>query len=229
MIRFDFRAIIADQTRVIMSSETSQAKPKPKASGKRADAQRNLDRLLRTALEVFAKSGVDAPVREIAEKAGVGIGTLYRHFPQRSDLVAAVFRNEVDDCAKAGPELAAQHSAGEALVRWIERYVEFIVTKRGLATALNSGDPAFKSLPDYFLQQLRPVVQRLLDAAVASGEIRTGVEPDDLLYAVSGLCTPPGCTTPADAWRMVALFVDGLRYGAAVTSTETAQPTPTES
>src|SRR5579859_7273976 len=101
----------------------------------RADAQRNIDALLQAALEVFAFSGVDAPVREIAEKAGVGIGTVYRHFPQRADLVAAVFRREIDACADAAPLLAAQNSPGDALAKWIHRYTAFIATKRGLAAA----------------------------------------------------------------------------------------------
>jgi len=137
----------------------------------RADAQRNMEALLRTALTVFDSSGVDAPVREIAKKAGVGIGTIYRHFPRRSDLVVAALRSEIDACANAGTELAAKHNAGEALVEWIERYVEFVTTRRGLAAALNSNDPALKALPGYFQQRLRPVVQSLLDAGVAAGEI----------------------------------------------------------
>src|SRR6202030_2101614 len=102
----------------------------------RADAQRNLDTLLETAKAVFTTSGVDAPVREIAEKAGVGIGTVYRHFPQRSDLIAAVFRREIDACADAAPVLAAEHEPGEALARWMQRYAAFIAAKRGLAKAL---------------------------------------------------------------------------------------------
>src|SRR5690349_21628346 len=88
----------------------------------RADARRNLDGLLRAAMAVFTTSGVDAPVREIAEKAGVGIGTVYRHFPQRADLVAAVFRQEIDDCADAAPALASAHDPAEAVARWLQRY-----------------------------------------------------------------------------------------------------------
>jgi AcrR family transcriptional regulator len=169
-----------------------------------------MDALLRTALAVFDSSGVDAPVREIAKKAGVGIGTIYRHFPRRSDLVVAAF----DACANAGAELAAKHRAGEALVRWIGRYVEFVTTRRGLAAALNSNDPALKALPTYFQERLRPVVQSLLDAGVAAGEIRKGVQPDELLCAVAALCAPLESPDPPDARRMVALFIDGLRYGA---------------
>ena len=109
----------------------------------RADAQRNIDALLQAALAVFATSGVEAPVREIAEKAGVGIGTVYRHFPQRSDLIAAVFRREIDACADAAPLLAREHAPFDALANWMERYAAFIATKRGLAAALHSGNPAF--------------------------------------------------------------------------------------
>src|ERR1700733_3466976 len=116
----------------------------------RADAQRNIDALLQAAMAVFAKSGVDAPIREIAERAGVGVGTLYRHFPQRSDLIAAVFRREIDACADLAPILADQHEPFEALANWMQRYAAFIATKRGLATALHSGDPAFDTLHGYF-------------------------------------------------------------------------------
>jgi AcrR family transcriptional regulator len=180
----------------------------------RADAQRNIDTLLRSAMTVFATSGVDAPVREIAEKAGVGIGTVYRHFPQRSDLIVAVFRREVDACADAAAVLAAEHQPGEALALWMQRYVDFISAKRGLAAALHSGDPAYDTLPAYFQKRLRPALQTLLEAATAAGEVRTGIKPDDLLRAVPSLCAPAYGGDPAHARRMVALLADGLRYGA---------------
>jgi AcrR family transcriptional regulator len=180
----------------------------------RADAQRNLDVLLQSAMAVFATSGVDAPVRQIAEKARVGVGTVYRHFPQRSDLIVAVFRREVDACADAAAFLAAEHEPGEALARWLRRYVDFISAKRGLAAALHSGDPAYDTLPAYFQQRLRPALKTLLDAAVATGEVRSGVKPDDLLHAVPSLCAPAHDGDPARSQRMLALLVDGLRYGA---------------
>src|ERR1700747_1967979 len=119
----------------------------PRVRHLRADAQRNLDVLLQSAMAVFATSGVDAPVRQIAETAGVGVGTVYRHFPQRSDLIVAVFCREVDACASSRVDLAAEHKPGEALARWMQRYVDFISAKRGLAAALHSGDPAYDSLP----------------------------------------------------------------------------------
>lgn len=176
----------------------------------RADAQRNLDALLEAAKAAFAASGVDAPVREIASKAGVGIATVYRHFPQRSDLVAAVFRREVDACAAAAPALAREHEPAEALARWLRRYTTFVATKRGLAAALHSGDSAFDALPGYFKQHLEPALRSLLDAAVAAGEIRGDVEPYDLLRAVGSLSTATG----DESRHMVEVLIDGLRHGA---------------
>lgn len=181
----------------------------------RADAQRNLEALLEAAATVFATSGVDAPIRQIAAKAGVGVATLYRHFPQRSDLIAAIVRRGIDSCADAGRVLSSKHPPTEALARWMQRYVDLIATKRGLATALHSGDPAYQALPAYFEQRLKPTLRALLDNAVATGEIRGGVEADDLLRAVPSLCmSAEGKEGLARTRRMVALLVDGLRYGA---------------
>jgi AcrR family transcriptional regulator len=180
----------------------------------RADARRNLDALLRAAMAVFATSGVDAPVREIAEKAGVGVGTVYRHFPQRSDLIKAIVRQEVDACAEAAAALAADHAPGEALGLWMQRLVDFVMTKRGLAAALHSGDPAYQSLPDYFLSRLTPALQSLLDSAAAAGDVRGDVNAGELLLAGARLATPAKNGESAQARRMVALLVDGLRYGA---------------
>jgi AcrR family transcriptional regulator len=179
----------------------------------RIDAQRNIDALLQAAVEVFATSGVDAPVREIVDKAGVGIGTFYRHFPQRADLVAAVFRREIDACADAAPVLAAQHGPGEALARWMQRYAAFLGTKRGLAAALHSGNPAFEPLPAYFQQRLEPALRALLESAAAAGEVRTDFAARDLLDAVASVCRTAYDRGPEHARHMVALLVDGLRYG----------------
>lgn len=180
----------------------------------RADARRSIDSLLEAAKAVFATSGVDAPPKKIADLAGVGVGTLYRHFPQRSDLVKAVFQREVDACADTAPVLAAAHEPGVAVEKWLHRYTEFLATKRGLATALHSGDPAFDALPGYFLQRLGPALESLLEAASASGDIRADVSARDLLYAVASLCQPMPDEGSAYSQRMVALLIDGLRYGA---------------
>ncbi|HEY1447760.1 MAG TPA: TetR family transcriptional regulator [Caulobacteraceae bacterium] len=180
----------------------------------RADAQRNIDALLTAAVAVFAASGVDAPVRKIAEKAGVGVGTLYRHFPQRSDLIAAVFRHEIDACADAAPILSDAHKPFEALARWVQRYTAFVATKRGLAAALHSGDQAYDALPAYFKERLRPAFRTLVRRAAAAGEIRTDVNADEILSAVASLCMSAKEKRPGHAERMVALLIDGLRCGA---------------
>jgi AcrR family transcriptional regulator len=179
----------------------------------RADARRNNDALLEAALAVFATLGVDAPVREIAARAGVGVGTVYRHFPQRSDLIVAVFQQQVDACANAAQTLATTHGPVEALALWLQRFADFIATKRGLATALHSGDPAYNALPAYFEERLRPALQGLLAAAAAAGEVRGDVDPDDLLWAVGSLCMS-GQGDRDFTRRMVALLIDGLRYNA---------------
>jgi AcrR family transcriptional regulator len=188
----------------------------------RADAQRNVDSLLEAAKTVFGTAGVDAPAKQIADLAGVGVGTLYRHFPQRSDLVKAVFQREVDACANAATTLAAAHEPGAALAKWLHRYTEFLATKRGLATALHSGDPAYCALPAYFMQRLGPALGSLLEAATASGEIRAGISAKDILHAVANLCVPVPGEGVAYSQRMVALLIDGLRYGAGAQSTATS-------
>ena len=181
----------------------------------RADARRNVDALLDAAKEVFATSGVDAPVREIATKAGVGLGTLYRHFPHRSDLVTAVFRHEVDACADEAPLLAGTCAPGEALERWLFRYVDFIATKRGLAAALHSGDPAFDALPAYFEKRFLPAIGSLLATAAAAGAVPADVDAMDLLHAVANLSLSGEDERPGHTRRMVGLLLDGLRYRAA--------------
>jgi AcrR family transcriptional regulator len=124
----------------------------------RADAQRNLETLLQSAVAVFATSGVDAPVREIADQAGVGVGTVYRHFPQRADLIAAVFRREIDACADAAPILAAEYKPFEALANWMQQYSAFEVCRfldaqRPLQTGLVfRNDPPVRDRRAYDLQ-----------------------------------------------------------------------------
>ena len=125
-----------------------------------------------------------------------------------------MFQHEVDACTDAAPALAAAHEPAVALAKWLQRYTEFLAIKPGLAPALHSGDPAFDALPGYFMQRFRPTLGSLLDAATASGEIRADISPEDLLYAVANLCLPVADEGLAYSRRMVALLVDGLRYGA---------------
>jgi AcrR family transcriptional regulator len=181
----------------------------------RVDAQRNIDSLLEAAKSLFASSGVNAPMKEIADLAGVGVGTLYRHFSQRSDLIAAVFRREIDACATDADVLAKSHPPDEALELWLQRYTEFVVTKNGLAAALHSGDPAYNALHGYFNDHVGPALRMLLDNAVAVGVIHAGEDPLELLGAVANLCVPPpGSTDNSRAYRMVTLMMKGLRFGA---------------
>ncbi|WP_263384665.1 TetR/AcrR family transcriptional regulator [Granulicella arctica] len=196
-------------------SLATEKNPEPQAPRPlRADAQRKMTSLLIAAEEVFQEAGVDAPVRTIAERAGVGLGTVYRHFPQRSDLIKAVFQSRVDACADAALELSSQYEPGDALARWMQRFVDFIATKRGLAAALHSGDPAYSALPRLFNTRLLPALTGLLDAAIAAGAVRSGVDAEELLHAVANLCRVSHDKEPAYARRIVALLVDGLRYGA---------------
>jgi AcrR family transcriptional regulator len=175
----------------------------------RADAKRNHDALVDAAAAIFSKSGVDAPIKEIADRAGVGVGTVYRRFPKRSELIVAVFRREVDGCADSAQVLAARHEPFEALSRWIERYLKLIVTKRGLAAALHSGEPAYESLPAYFEERLVPSLQRLLKGA--ESEISADISATELLRAVALLCSPATSGDFAQTRRMVAVLINGLR------------------
>lgn len=182
------------------------------SSRKRADAQLNEQILLDAAAAVFVESGVGAPDRQIAARAGVGMGTIYRHFPTRADLVIAVYRHQVEACAEAAPALLAScHSPYAALTQWVGLFVDFLTTKHGLAAALQSDDARFETLHAYFLDRLVPACARLLDAAAAAGEIRPGMDAYGLLRGIGNLCVGAGGDARYDARRMVGLLIAGLR------------------
>ncbi|MET7806132.1 TetR/AcrR family transcriptional regulator [Micromonospora chersina] len=182
------------------------------APRKRADARRNEKALLDAASAAFVASGVDVPVRDIAARAGVGVGTIYRHFPTRADLIVAVYRHQIEACAEAAPALLADSGTPHtALVRWIDLFVDFLITKHGLAEALQSDAAAFQTLHAYFLDRLVPVCDQLLDAAVAAGEIRPDLDAYGLLRGVGNLCIGAGNDPRYDARRLVQLLVAGLR------------------
>jgi len=184
----------------------------PAAPRKRADARRNEQTLLDAAAAAFIASGVDVPVRDIAARAGVGVGTIYRHFPTRADLIVAVYRHQVEACAEAGPALlATSDTPHAALARWIHLFVDFLVTKHGLAEALQSDNSAFETLHAYFLDRLLPVCAQLLDAAAEAGEIVTDVDALDLLRGVGNLCIGAENDPRYHARRMVDLVIAGLR------------------
>jgi AcrR family transcriptional regulator len=182
------------------------------APRKRADARRNEQTLLDAAAAVFVASGVEAPVRDIAAKAGVGLATIYRHFPTRADLIIAVYRRQVEACAEGGPALLASGPTPyAALEKWIDQFVDFLVTKHGLAGVLHSDDPGFQTLHAYFLDRLVPVCTRLLEAAAASGEIRQDLEAYEVMRGVGNLCIGAERDAHYDARRLVATLIAGLR------------------
>jgi AcrR family transcriptional regulator len=194
------------------SEVTEESSPVPENKPARADARRNKEALLDAAAATFVAAGVDAPVRDIAAKAGVGVGTIYRHFPTRADLIVAVYRHQVEACAEAGPDLlAGSPSPHAALAAWIDLFVDFLITKHGLAAALQSDDAAFQSLHAYFLDRLVPVCAELLDAALKAGEIRPGIGAFELMFGVGNLCIGAGKDPRYDARRLVGLLVTGLR------------------
>ncbi len=178
----------------------------------RADALRNQQTLLAAAAEVFVTSGVDAPIRAIAARAGVGIGTIYRHFPTRADLVIAVYRHQVEACAKAGPTLLADAGSPFAALRqWVDLFVDFLVTKHGLANALQSDSSSFDALHTYFVDRLVPVCAQLLDAAANAGEIRPGTQAYELMRGIGKLCSGRDSDPRYVPRRLVELLLQGLQ------------------
>lgn len=177
----------------------------------RIDAQRSAQALITAARELFAEKGVDATTREIADRAGVGMGTLYRRFPRRADLVGAVFGEDLDACADAAETLAAQKPPFEAFSLWIQEYVKLIATKRGLAAAVRSDDPVYMGMAEKFDEKLRPAAKMLYGAAATAGEARPELDGAEILAAVSALCMSTYDGKPDHASQMVARFLDGLR------------------
>ena len=180
---------------------------------KRADAQRNEKALLDAAAAVFVTSGVEAPIRAIAAAAGIGTATIYRHFPTRADLVIAVYKHQVEGLAEAAPELlATSTNPYAALQQWIDMFVDFLVTKHGLADALQSDDASFDPLHAYFLERLVPACAELVKAAIDAGEIRSDLQALELMRGVGNLCAGSTSSTHGfDARRLVEILVAGLR------------------
>nr|WP_269328814.1 TetR/AcrR family transcriptional regulator [Kineosporia babensis] len=164
------------------------------------------------AADVFARSGVNAPVREVAAAAGVGVATLYRHFPTRSDLVVAVYRHQIEACAQAGPLLlASAPSPFAATLAWIHQFVDFLGTKHGLAHVWEGDSAGFTALHSLFVERLVPVLADLLDAARASGEVVAPTGAYRLIRAVGDLVAFAPQDPDYDVREMVTLLVSGLR------------------
>jgi AcrR family transcriptional regulator len=182
----------------------------------RADAQRNRDRLLEVAVRAFSQEGPDVTLDAIAKDAGVGIGTLYRHFPTREALVEAAYRNELARLCDAVADLLETMPPDEATRVWMDHFVDYMTTKRGMADALRAliasgGNPYAHSR-----DQLTTAITTLLAAAAAAGTVRPDIEPGDVLMSLSGVSLAAGEPAQRDqARRLLDLLMDGLRYGAA--------------
>jgi AcrR family transcriptional regulator len=181
----------------------------------RADAQRNRDRLLDAAVRAFSQDGPDVPLDAIAKDAGVGIGTLYRHFPTREALVEAAYRNELERLCDAVAGLLQSMPPDEAMRAWMDRFVDYMTTKRGMADALRAliasgGNPYAHSR-----DRLTGAITTLLHAGTAAGTVRADIEPGDVLASLSGVSLAAGEPAQRDqARRLLDLLMDGLRYRA---------------
>src|SRR6202140_563182 len=178
----------------------------------RADAIRNRERVLEAAKAVFSAGGADASLEAVAKCAGVGIGTLYRHFPTRQDLFEAVYRREVQQLVELAEELRNAPSPVDALRRWLRSNVEFVATKKGMSAALALAVHGSSELAAFTFDRLTKAVGALLDRAIAAGEIRSDISPEDLLRALVGMCymhDQPGWQK--SVVRLLDVFVDGLR------------------
>jgi AcrR family transcriptional regulator len=179
----------------------------------RVDAQRNRDRLLDAAVRAFSQDGPDVTLDAIAKDAGVGIGTLYRHFPTREALVEAAYRNELARLCDAVPGLLQTMPPDEAMRAWMDRFVDYMTTKRGMADALRAliasgGNPYAQSR-----DRLTAAITALLKAGVAAGTVRPDIEPDDVLVSLSGVSLAAGEPAQREqARRLLDLLMDGLRY-----------------
>jgi AcrR family transcriptional regulator len=181
----------------------------------RADAQRNRDRLLAVAVRAFSTEGPEVTLEAVAREAGVGIGTLYRHFPTREALVEAAYRSELLRLCAAADQLLAGEPADEALRAWMDRFVEYMTTKRGMADALRaviaSGVNPYAESRD----RLLAAVDSLLRAGAAAGSVRSDVAAEDVLASLSGVSLAAGDPARRDqAGRLLDLLMDGLRYRA---------------
>jgi AcrR family transcriptional regulator len=192
-----------------MADTVGPPPPAPVGRRKRSDARRNQQTLLDAAAVVFVRAGVDAPVRAIAAEAGVGMGTIYRHFPTRADLVVAVFRHQLDALAATASNVAGE-TPYDALRSWVGRFADFLVTKHGLAEALQSDRAGFESLHAEFVDRLVPVLDRLLKASAAAGQTRADIQAFELMLGIGNLCIGVETYPDYHARRMIDLLLAGL-------------------
>lgn len=191
-----------------MTTESAPTARKP-----RADAQRNREKLIEVAKQAFSAVGAEVSLEEIARRAGVGIGTLYRHFPTRDAILQAVYRREVEQLAAAADTLIATHPPAEALHEWLKLFVDYLGTKKVIAPALAAcaGD----AKPAVYANAgglIRGALAKLVENAVARGEIRADVDPGDLVQALAGFALNASTTGWQErTLRLVGILVDGMR------------------
>jgi AcrR family transcriptional regulator len=179
----------------------------------RADAQRNRARLLEAAVRAFSQEGPEVTLDAIAKDAGVGIGTLYRHFPTRESLVEAAYRNELARLCDAVPELLADRPPDEATRRWMDLFVDYMTTKRGMADALRAVIASGRNPYEHSRGQLISAITALLRAAGEAGALRRDIEPADVLASLGGVSLTAGELAQREqAGRLLDLLMDGLRY-----------------
>jgi AcrR family transcriptional regulator len=192
----------------------------------RTDAIRNRERVLEAAKAVFSAGGADASLEAVARTAGVGIGTLYRHFPTREALFEAVYRREVEQLGELAEQLKSENDPVDALRRWLKSNVEFVATKKGMVAALALAAAGSSELHAFSFERLTKAIDTLLDRAIVAGEVRSDIRAEDLLRALIGMCymhDQPGWQPTV--MRLVDVFVDGLRvHGGGVAKQASAQP-----
>jgi AcrR family transcriptional regulator len=189
-----------------------KAKAAVPARKPRADSARNRQLLVDAAKAGFSAVGLDVSLEEIARRAGVGIGTLYRHFPTREAVVEAVYRREVEHLAEAVPQLLQCSPAGEALHKWMHLFVDYIATKRIIAPSLAAAAARTPALHKTSLELITGAVSTLVKHAVASGDVRKDIDPSDLLRAMVGVSYGnPDAGWEASARRLIDILMDGLR------------------
>ncbi|TRL40843.1 TetR/AcrR family transcriptional regulator [Rhizobium straminoryzae] len=179
----------------------------------RADARRNRDKLIEVAADAFSQRGADASLEDIARRAGVGIGTLYRHFPTREHLVEVVYRRELERLAEAAVDLSADRPPDQALEEWMHRFVSYMATKRGMASSLKLLMTSNACLFTDGAALLRKAFGDLLARAISAGSIRGDIETVDVLTALSSIYSIPDMPDWRErAHRLIGLLMDGLRH-----------------
>jgi AcrR family transcriptional regulator len=198
---------------VTLTEESREAPAGDGDRSMRADARRNYERLVSSAKEVFAEHGSDASMEAIAKHAGVGVGTLYRHFPKRIDIVEAVYRNDLDELMRTAEGLMSDLDPWAALAEWLHAFIRYAQGKRVFLSELHE---AFEKNPQLKLasrERINQVMEQVLDRAQKAGAARTDVDGQDVMQLVGPMCTS-ATLSDDQAERLIAMILDGLRLSA---------------